>query len=117
MICKLCDEDKQIGCVVDDNWICSDCLSHVKFEVDAVIDRHGASVSVELPGHVLFSLELLTIMLVGLKLTNLIDWSWTEVLFPLWGTFVACVLVCCVRAVWIYIQGKRLLKERDNADS
>jgi hypothetical protein len=33
-------------------------------------------------------LGLLTIMFIGLKLTNYIDWSWVWVLSPIWGTFV-----------------------------
>jgi len=37
-------------------------------------------------------LGLLTIMFIGLKLTNYIDWSWVWVLSPIWGTFVVVFL-------------------------
>lgn len=33
-------------------------------------------------------LELLTILFIGLKLTNYINWSWFIVLMPLYGSFV-----------------------------
>lgn len=36
---------------------------------------------------------MLTILFVGLKLTNYIDWSWWWVLSPLWISFLVAVLV------------------------
>jgi hypothetical protein len=37
-------------------------------------------------------LSMLTILFIGLKLTNQIDWSWILVLSPIWGTFVVVFL-------------------------
>lgn len=36
---------------------------------------------------------LLTLLFVGLKLTNYIDWSWWWVLSPLWIMFIAAVVL------------------------
>lgn len=38
---------------------------------------------------------LLEILFIGLKLTNLIKWSWLWILSPLWiyGIFVICIIV------------------------
>lgn len=38
-------------------------------------------INVKLPG---FFVSLLTILFIGLKLTNYIDWSWWWILSPLW---------------------------------
>jgi hypothetical protein len=42
---------------------------------------------------------LLTILFIGLKLTNYIDWSWWWVLSPLWIGFAALLAVLAVALV------------------
>jgi hypothetical protein len=37
--------------------------------------------------------ELLTILFVALKLTNFIDWSWVQVLSPLWISAIVWVVL------------------------
>jgi hypothetical protein len=37
---------------------------------------------------------LLTVLFIGLKLTDYIDWSWWLVLLPLYGPFVFVMLFC-----------------------
>lgn len=46
---------------------------------------------------------LLTVMFVGLKLTDHIDWSWWWVLSPVWITFafIAAVFAVCGLIIWI----------------
>lgn len=39
---------------------------------------------------------LLTVLFVGLKLTNYIDWSWWWVLAPLWAPFALLILILFV---------------------
>jgi hypothetical protein len=41
-------------------------------------------------------LPLLTILFIGLKLTNHIQWSWLWVLSPLWIGFLLSLLILCV---------------------
>lgn len=41
-------------------------------------------------------LGLLTVLFVGLKLTNYIDWSWWWVLSPLWISFAVCLAMLAV---------------------
>ena len=36
---------------------------------------------------------LLTILFIGLKLTDNIDWSWWLVFSPIWGSFVLALLL------------------------
>lgn len=46
---------------------------------------------------------LLTILFIGLKLTNYIDWSWWWVLSPLWISFgigLIMLIVVCVVVMW-----------------
>jgi len=42
---------------------------------------------------------LLTVLFVGLKLTNQIDWSWWWVLSPLWISFVFVFLMLLLIAI------------------
>lgn len=45
---------------------------------------------------------LLTILFIGLKLTNYIDWSWWWVLSPLWiAAGVVMLLIAIVAAVYV----------------
>lgn len=44
-------------------------------------------------------LGLLAILFIGLKLGNVITWSWWWVLAPLWGPFAAVVVVLAVLTV------------------
>jgi len=41
-------------------------------------------------------LGLLTILFIGLKLTNYIDWSWWWVLAPIWGGLALVVAILLV---------------------
>lgn len=43
-------------------------------------------------------LPALTLLFIGLKLTNNIDWSWWWVTAPSWGTLAACLIV------WLFCQ-------------
>ena len=36
---------------------------------------------------------MLTILFIGLKLTNYVDWSWWWVLSPIWGGFLLAALI------------------------
>lgn len=44
-------------------------------------------------------LGLLAILFIGLKLGNVITWSWWWVLAPLWGPFAAAAVALAVLAV------------------
>lgn len=44
-------------------------------------------------------LGLLTVLFIGLKLTNYIDWSWWWVLAPLWGGFVLVIFLVILFAI------------------
>lgn len=39
---------------------------------------------------------LLTLLFIGLKLTNQIDWSWWWVLSPLWITFILILILAFI---------------------
>ena len=43
---------------------------------------------------------LLTILFIGLKLTNFIDWSWWWVLSPLWISFLIMAVIALI-IFWI----------------
>jgi hypothetical protein len=45
---------------------------------------------------------LLTILFIGLKLTNHIDWSWLWVLSPLWIGFA---IVACIAVISLLVTG------------
>ncbi len=49
---------------------------------------------------------LLTILFIGLKLTNHIDWSWWVVFAPLWGPPVVVIVVLGVLAGLIWALDK-----------
>lgn len=42
--------------------------------------------------------ELLTILFIGLKLTNYISWSWWWILSPMWGGFIVLVILTFIIA-------------------
>ena len=46
---------------------------------------------------------LLTILFIGLKLTNYIDWSWWWVLSPLWIGFVILLVLLLGMGIVYYI--------------
>lgn len=46
-------------------------------------------------------LELLTLLLVGLKLTGLITWSWWTVLAPLWIPWAIAVTILVLTGLFI----------------
>ena len=43
-------------------------------------------------------LSMLTILFIGLKLCNVIDWSWVVVLSPLWVCFVLAGVLYAIQA-------------------
>lgn len=43
---------------------------------------------------------LLTILFIGLKLGNVIHWSWWWVLSPLWITFAVCAVIFLLALVY-----------------
>lgn len=51
-------------------------------------------------------LVLLTILFIGLKLTNYIDWSWWFVLSPIWILIVALVVVWGILFGTFYDDGR-----------
>ena len=51
-------------------------------------------------------LSLLTVLLIGLKLTGHIGWSWWWVLAPIWVPFFVFLLVL-VLIILILVMGKR----------
>lgn len=42
---------------------------------------------------------LLTLLFIGLKLTNVIDWSWWWVLSPIWIVIIIVILVIIVAVI------------------
>jgi hypothetical protein len=46
---------------------------------------------------------LLTLLFIGLKLTNYIDWSWLWVLSPLWLPIVLLALIALCAIIFIAI--------------
>lgn len=49
--------------------------------------------------------SLLTVLFIGLKLTNLIAWSWWWVLAPIWIPFGIVVVLCLVVGI-LYVIAK-----------
>jgi hypothetical protein len=47
--------------------------------------------------------SLLTVLLVGLKLGNVIDWSWWWVLSPLWISAGLSVLIIAILWLWVEV--------------
>ena len=47
---------------------------------------------------------MLTILFIGLKLTNYIDWSWWWVLSPLWIGLVFILAILIMVAMWVMIR-------------
>jgi len=45
-------------------------------------------------------ISLLTILFIGLKLTNYIDWSWWWVLSPLWIPFAIILLIVVIATLF-----------------
>lgn len=43
---------------------------------------------------------LLTVLFIGLKIANVIDWSWIWVLSPLWIDFLIALIVIFILAVF-----------------
>lgn len=48
-------------------------------------------------------LPLLQVLLIGLKLTNQIDWSWFWVFVPIWGTLVLVIGVVAIAFILFLI--------------
>lgn len=51
---------------------------------------NNQQINIKLPGSFI---GLLTILFIGLKLTNYIDWSWLWVLAPLWVPITLILLI------------------------
>lgn len=49
---------------------------------------------------------LLTVLFIGLKLTEYIDWSWWWVLSPVWMPL--CIILVFLAIAWVAILGKHL---------
>jgi len=49
-------------------------------------------------------LGLLGVLFVGLKLGNVIDWSWRYVTLPFWGGLVIGILIMIGIVIWAIIQ-------------
>ena len=47
---------------------------------------------------------MLTILFIGLKLTNYIDWSWWWVLSPLWIGLAFILAILIMVAMWVMIR-------------
>lgn len=45
--------------------------------------------------------DILTIIFITLKLLGVINWSWVWVLFPLWGSFVAALIIVIISIISI----------------
>ena len=43
-------------------------------------------------------LSVLTILFIGLKLTNVIDWSWWFVMMPLWALPIVIIVLSLIAA-------------------
>lgn len=41
-------------------------------------------------------LGALTLLFIGLKLTNYIDWSWWWILSPIWGVFAFAIIIVTI---------------------
>lgn len=52
--------------------------------------NNNQQINIKLPGSFI---GLLTILFIGLKLTNYIDWSWLWVLAPLWIPITLILLI------------------------
>ncbi|MEK6832692.1 MAG: hypothetical protein AABY32_01480 [Nanoarchaeota archaeon] len=50
---------------------------------------------------------LLTILFIGLKLTNYITWSWIWILSPLWIPVSFCILILCVIGLICWSEDKK----------
>ena len=49
---------------------------------------------------------LLTVLFVGLKLTNVITWSWWWVLSPIWISFLLLIIILSIAAIIIAVMEK-----------
>jgi len=49
-------------------------------------------------------LPALTLLFIGLKLGDVIDWSWWWVLAPMWIPISVCLTILCVGAVFIIVR-------------
>ena len=49
---------------------------------------------------------LLTVLFVGLKLTNVIAWSWVWVLSPIWISVLLLIIFLSIAAIFIAVMEK-----------
>lgn len=56
-------------------------------------------------------LGLLTVLFIGLKLTNFISWSWIWVLAPIWGPFAMTIPVALFALFLAYRNNRKKHKE------
>ena len=57
---------------------------------------------------------LLTILFIGLKLGNVIDWSWWWVLSPIWIPLAVLLIVVVFMWLLIIVNIKKIAKRRKN---
>lgn len=50
-------------------------------------------------------ISMLTVMLIGLNLAGITNWSWNYIIYPV-ITVIGYFTVCCVLAVWGVVTGK-----------
>ena len=55
-------------------------------------------------------LTLLFLLFLGLKLSNVINWSWWWITAPIWGEFAFCAIGVIITVVY------RAFKKKDNKD-
>lgn len=67
------------------------------------MSRRDGKIKVDSSGGVGF-IGLLTVLVIGLKLTGHIDWSWWWVLSPVWITWGVVILIIAVGAAVIFLR-------------
>jgi len=50
---------------------------------------------------------LLLVLFIGLKLTNIIDWSWWWVMSPLWIPILIVIFIAVPFYSWIYFRSRK----------
>jgi hypothetical protein len=53
------------------------------------------------------TLGLLFVLFVGLKLTNVISWSWWWIFAPIWGPFALALVVILMYVTYLMIKGSK----------
>jgi hypothetical protein len=53
------------------------------------------------------AIGLLGILFIGLKLCNVIDWSWWWVTAPFWGPFVVVMVFIIIYGIYLWVEYAR----------